>query len=33
MAAMRAAIDEDLTLEAYQAGADRLARVALPAAG
>jgi enoyl-CoA hydratase len=32
MAAMRAAIDEDLTLEAYQAGAQRLARVALPAA-
>lgn len=30
MAAMRAAIDEDLTLESYQAGAARLAQVALP---
>lgn len=33
MAAMRATIDEDLTLEAYQAGAARLAGVALPGGG
>ena len=32
MAAMREAIDADLTLKAYQAGAARLAGVALPAA-
>lgn len=30
MTAMREAIDADLTLEAYQAGAARLAAVALP---
>jgi len=30
MAAMRAAIDEDLTLESYRSGAARLAQVALP---
>jgi enoyl-CoA hydratase len=30
MAAMREAIDTDLTLDAYQAGADRLERVLLP---
>jgi enoyl-CoA hydratase len=30
MTAIRAAIDEDLTLESYQAGATRLAQVALP---
>lgn len=30
MATIRAAIDEDLTLEAYQGGADRLAGVTLP---
>ena len=33
MAAMRQAIDEDLTLEAYQAGAAGLAGVALPESG